>query len=290
MAVIDTPAPQSTSTATTADAELKARHRAMWGLGDYPRVADELIPTLGRRVVAAAGITTGQRVLDVAAGSGNAAIPAARAGARVVASDLTPSLLDAGRTHAETEGLQVDWQRADAEALPFADGEFDIVISCVGVMFAPHHQAAADELVRVCRPGGTIALLSWTPTGFIGDMFRAMRPFVPAPPPGVQPAVLWGDQPHLTGLLGDRVEILAAHREDLWVDLFTDGAAFRDYFAAHYGPTVAAYRGLADRPDSAAELDAELIALGERALAAGGHEGRPGMGWEYLLTTAQVRG
>ena len=143
----------------------------MWAMGDYPTLASDLIAELGSALVAACGIAPGDRVLDVAAGSGNASIPAARLGARVVASDLTPELLESGRLTARGLGANIEWREADAEALPFETAEFDHVISCVGVMFAPHHQLSADELVRVCRPGGTIGLISWTPEGFIGQMF-----------------------------------------------------------------------------------------------------------------------
>ena len=143
-----------------ADSELKARHRAMWGSGDYPLMVDTFLLPVGERLVEACGIGPGLRVLDVAAGTGNASLPAARRGADVTASDLTPGLLAAGRAQAEAEGLELDWVEADAEQLPFPDESFDVVISAIGVMFAPHHQAAAGELVRVCRPGGTIGLLS----------------------------------------------------------------------------------------------------------------------------------
>ena len=141
---------------TTADAdrELKAKHRALWASGDYPAVAAELIPEFGPEIVRACGVQAGDRVLDIAAGSGNAAIPAAEAGAIVTASDLTPELFDAGRRIAAERGVELEWVEADAEALPFADDSYDVVMSTVGVMFAPHHQAAADELIRVCRPGG----------------------------------------------------------------------------------------------------------------------------------------
>ncbi len=181
----------------TADRALKARHRAMWALGDYPAVAIDVIPELGPALVAASGVRAGDRVLDVAAGTGNAAVPAALAGARVIASDLTPELFAAGRAFADRHGVQLEWAEGDAEALPYADGAFDVVLSCVGVMFAPHHQQAADELVRVCRPGGTIGLLSWTPQGFVGELFRTMKPYAPPPPPGAQPPPLWGDEDHV---------------------------------------------------------------------------------------------
>ncbi len=156
----------------TADRALKARHRATWALGDYPAVAADVIPELGPVLVAASGVRAGDRVLDVAAGTGNAAVPAALTGARVTAADLTPELFTAGREFAARQGVAVRWDEGDAEALPYPDGSFDVVLSCVGVMFAPHHQRAADELVRVCRPGGTIGLLSWTPRGFVGSCSR----------------------------------------------------------------------------------------------------------------------
>ena len=141
--------------------------------------------------------SSGQRVLDVAAGTGTSALPAARRGAEVTATDLTPELLDVGRAAAAAEGLELTWQTADAEALPYADAEFDVVLSAIGVMFAPHHQQAADELVRVCRPGGTIGVLSWTPEGFIGQLFATMKPYAPPPPPGASPAPLWGRADHV---------------------------------------------------------------------------------------------
>src|SRR6185369_4677884 len=128
---------------------------------------------------------------------GNASIPAAQRGASVTASDLTPELLEAGRHRAEGAGVSLGWAEADAEHLPFDDASFDVVISSIGVMFAPHHQAAADELVRVCRPGGTLGLLSWTPEGFIGQMFATMKPYAPPPPPGAQPPPLWGRADHV---------------------------------------------------------------------------------------------
>jgi ubiquinone/menaquinone biosynthesis C-methylase UbiE len=148
-----------------ADRVLKAEHRALWASGDYSRVAVELIPELGSTLVKACGVSPGQQVLDVAAGSGNAAIPAAEARAEVTASDLTPELFDAGRRAAAARRVTLDWVEADAEALPFDTGAYDVVLSCVGAMFAPYHQRTADELVRVCRPGGMIGMINWTPGG-----------------------------------------------------------------------------------------------------------------------------
>lgn len=278
------PAGLGTQVLDDPDAALKARHRAMWALGDYASVATEVIASLGVALVEAAGVRPGDRVLDVAAGTGNAALPAAAAGAQVTASDLTPELLDIGRRIADGRGLAVTWRVGDAEALPFADHAFDRVLSSVGVMFAPHHQSGADELVRVCRPGGTIALASWTPTGFIGRMFAAMKPYAPPPPPGAQPPPLWGDEAHVRGLFGDRVT-LTAERRRLAVDRFATGAEFRDYFKARYGPTIAVYRAIADAPQDVRDLDEALATLGDEALA----DGAPVMEWEYLLVLATPR-
>jgi SAM-dependent methyltransferase len=268
------------------DQVLKAKHRAMWASGDYPSVAVDIIPDLGAVLVEACGVGPGHRVLDVAAGSGNAAIPAAEAGASVVACDLTPELFDAGRALAARHGVDVEWREGDAEALPFADGEFDVVLSCVGVMFAPHHQAAADELARVCRPGGTIGLLSWTPEGFVGQMLATMKPYAPPPPPGAQPPPLWGNEDHLLTLLGEQVTDVSVRRQSVTVEHFADPETFRDYFKSHYGPTISAYRAIADDPDLVAALDRDLAELAQRHDR--GTENTV-MDWEYLLFTARTR-
>ena len=267
-----------------ADRSLKAKHRAMWAMGNYPSVASDIIAGLGPVVIDAAGVRSGHKVLDVAAGAGNVAIPAALTGASVVASDLTPELLEEGRRQAIARGAELEWREADAEALPFADDEFDAVVSCVGVMFAPHHQATADELVRVCRPGGRLGVLSWTPEGFIGEMFSIMKPYAPPPPPGAQPPPLWGREAHVRGLLGDRVADVTARRASVRVDHFRSGAEFRDYFKANYGPTIAVYKAIADQPERVEALDHELAALGDRH-----DQGSGAMDWEYLLLTARKR-
>ncbi len=271
-----------------ADRALKARHRSIWAAGDYPALASALIPELGRRLVEACRIRPGDRVLDVAAGSGNAAVPGALAGGRVVAADLTPELLDAGRKSATDKGIELEWRQADAEALPFADGSFDVVMSCVGVMFAPHHEAAARELIRVCRRGGTLGLLNWTAGGFIGRLMAAMRPYAPPLPPGVQPPTLWGREEYLRELLADEVGDAEIEQRELRVDHFATPAAFRDAFKTLYGPTVAVYRHLADDPQRVAALDRDLEDL------AAGHAvpGSPtfAMDWEYLLLTARRHG
>jgi SAM-dependent methyltransferase len=257
-------------TSAEADRALKERHRAMWALGDYPALAAELIADLGEALVEACRVGPGERVLDVAAGSGNAAIPA--------------DLLDAGRTRAARREAQLEWRPADAEALPFSDGEFGTVMSCLGVMFAPHHQASADELVRVCRGGGTIGLLNWTPEGFIGQMFATLKPYVAPPPPGAQPPPLWGREDHVRTLLGDRVTDVTARRQTIGISRFAGPRAFRDYFKTHYGPVIAAHRGIADDPHKVAALDHDLSCLAERHLAGG-----TAMDWEYLIITARKR-
>jgi len=265
-----------------ADRALKAKHRSVWASGDYHAVS-EVIAKLGAVLVQACGVRSGDRVLDVGAGSGNASLPAAATGAQVVASDLTPELLETGRRLAEERGVEVSWRQADAEALPFDDASFDTVLSCVGVMFAPHHQASADELVRVCRPGGTIGLLSWTPEGFIGQMFGAMKPYAAPPPPGAQPPPLWGSEEHVRTLLGDRVTGVDARRQMVRIERFATPEEFRDFFKARYGPTIATYKAIADDPGRVEALDTALVELARRHLA---DSGSRFMKWEYLLLTA----
>jgi SAM-dependent methyltransferase len=274
---------ENTMTTVEADRALKAKHRALWASGDYPAVAAELIAALGPELVRAVGVKSGDRVLDVAAGSGNAAIPAAAAGGIVTASDLTPELFDAGRGIAAERGVELEWVEADAEAMPFADNSFDVVMSCVGVMFAPHHQAAADELVRVIRPGGTIGLINWTPEGLIGNLLATMKPYAPPPPPGATPPPLWGNEDHVRQLFGDRVTGLTARRQTVRMDHCADPLEFREYWKRNYGPTIAAYRFNQDQPERVAALDRDFLAFLT--------ESQRGDGWdaEYLLVTATKR-
>jgi SAM-dependent methyltransferase len=242
---------------TTADSDLKLRHRAMWASGDYPFMVETFLLPLGPRLVDVCGVGPGMRVLDVASGTGNAAIPAAQRGADVTASDLTPELFDAGRRRAEAEGVELEWVEADAEGLPFEDKSYDVVMSSIGVMFAPHHETAASELARVCRPGGTIGLLSWTPEGMLGALFRTMGPFAAAPPPGAQPPPLWGSEEHLAGLFGDRVDFHTLQRETLDITAFTQARDYGEHFKQHYGPTIAT-RANADKHGRAQEFDDAL--------------------------------
>ena len=276
----------STTTSPTPDAGLKARHRKMWASGDYPSMVETFLLPLGPRLAGACRLGPGTRVLDVAAGTGNASIPAALAGAHVTASDLTPELLDAGRVRAEAAGVELDWVEADAERLPFEDESFDVVMSAIGSMFAPHHQLVADELVRVCRPGGTIGLLSWTPEGMIGSLFRTMGPFAPPPPPGAQPPPLWGSEQHVRELLGDRVELTAVERDVLDVTAFEYPHDYAEHFKARYGPTIAA-RANAAKDGREGEFDAALDAFCDDWNR--GTQDRARFEMEYLLTVATRR-
>lgn len=263
-----------------------AAARATWALGDYPAAAAEIIPNLGADLVVACGEMAGRRVLDVAAGSGNAAIPAAVAGAAVVAADITPEMFPAGRAEAERRGVELEWVTADAAGLPFEAGEFDVVMSCVGAMFVPDHQACAEEMLRVLRPGGTLGLISWTAEGFVGQMFGVLKPFAPAPPPGAQSPLLWGDDSHVASLLGDRVTDLHMRRTAVRVTAFSASAEFRDCFKTKYGPVFATYQRLADDPERVIALDEALDELAARTFEQGGSTE---MDWEYLLVTARRR-
>ena len=202
------------------------------------------------------------RVLDVAAGTGNASIPAAQAGANVTASDLTPELFEAGRKRAQEAGVELDWVEADAENLPFEDESFDVVMSSIGAMFAPMHQEVADELVRVCRPGGTIGMLNWTPEGMIGALFRTMGPFAPPPPPGAQPPPLWGSEDHVREVFGDRVDLHTLERDVLEVTAFEQPQDYGEHFKSKYGPTIVA-RANAEKDGREGELDAAISAFGD---------------------------
>ena len=267
----------------TVDVQAVAtKHRAMWASGDYKKLAIDLLSSLGPVLVQATGIGPGDRVLDVAAGTGNVSIPAAETGASVVASDLCPELLEEGARQAKERGVDLEWREANAHELPFSDDEFDVVMSSIGVMFAPFHQLAADELVRVCKPGGRIGLISWTPEGHIGRLWAAMKPYAPAPPPGAQPPPLWGQEDHVRALLGDGVTDVVTERKMLNVDHFANGAEFRDYFKALYGPTIAVYRNIEADADRVAALDADIAQVGDSVLS-----GASTMEWEYLLLTAR---
>jgi ubiquinone/menaquinone biosynthesis C-methylase UbiE len=279
---------QANDTRAAADRELKAATRAMWALGDYHRFATETVWELGPVLVETCGISTGQRVLDVAAGSGNVAIRAAEAGAQVVASDLTPENFEGGRREAAARGVELEWVEADAEALPFGDGEFDVVTSSLGAMFAPDHQRVADELLRVCRPGGTIGMVNFTPEGLGGEFFGVLGPYMPPPPPGARPPVMWGNEEHVRELFGDRVMALELTRRE-YVERAASPRDYCELFKATFGPAVAIYADLAGQPDRAAALDREFLEFATRSNR-GASQGPAEYHYEYLLVVARKGG
>ena len=276
-------------TETTVDADTdrqaKAAARHAWALGDYHRFAKATVWELGPVLVEACGISAGQRVLDVAAGTGNTAIRAAEAGAEVVASDLTPENFDAGRRAAEAHNVELAWVEADAEALPFADGEFDIVTSSFGAIFAPNHHAVADEMLRVCRPGGTIGILAFTPEGLIAEFFAALAPYAPPPPPGALPPPLWGSEEHVRELFGDRLDSLEMTRGE-YVEREDSPRDYCELFKQAFGPVVATCRSLADQPARLAALDRDFLEFATRSNR-GVPNGPAEYHYEYLLVVAR---
>jgi SAM-dependent methyltransferase len=244
-----------TTTRPAPDLEaVKQRQQTMWASGDFAEIATLIVP-VAERLCDTADLHSGWRVLDVATGSGNAAIAASRFCCDVTGVDYVPALLERGRERAAAEGMSVELLEGDAEELPFADASFDAVLTVFGSMFAPNHRRAARELGRVCRPGGTIALASWTPEGFVGAMFRAVAAHVP-PPPGVPSPMLWGTAEHLDGLFGPSVAW--THRERTFTFRFRSAEAFVETFSRYYGPTVKALEAAGDR---GAALAGDLRAL-----------------------------
>jgi ubiquinone/menaquinone biosynthesis C-methylase UbiE len=266
-------------------AEPKASTRAMWALGDYHRFARATVWDLGPLLVEACAISPGDRVLDVAAGTGNVAIRAAEAGAAVVASDLTPEHFDAGRREAAARGVELDWVEADAEALPFRDGEFDVVTSALGAMFAPDHRAVAAELCRVCRPGGMIGMINFTPDGVAADFFGVLGPYMPPPPPGASPPLRWGAEEHVRELFGRRVGSLRLERAS-YTERAESPAAYARLFEETFGPVVAIRAGLADRPEALDSFDRALLDFATRS-SIGGPDGRAEYSYDYLLVVAR---
>jgi SAM-dependent methyltransferase len=263
---------------------LKDAHRKTWASGDYSRIA-KLVTDVGERVVERAGVEAGSDVLDVAAGTGNASIPAARAGARVIAIDLTPELFAAGRQRASEADLEIEWRVADAEDLPFEDERFDHVLSSLGVQFAPRHEVVARELVRVCRSGGTIALGNWAADGYIGRFWTIMGPYLPPPPPYASPPAGWGRSEHVEQLFAEYPVDVTSERDALYFE--ADSAeAFIDTLADYYGPLLQARNKLTATGRWDALRD-ELIALSNEMNAVGdGHFRAPS---EYLITLARKR-
>lgn len=219
-------------------AALKQQHRATWAAGDYAAVAQR-IWEVGARIVQRVGVAPGEDVLDVACGTGNAAIPAAQAGAQVTAVDLTAELFDAARAIAQEAGVQVDWIEGDAEALPLGDASFDVVLSTFGCMFAPRHEVVAHELARVLRPGGRLGLCNWTPDGAIGGFFATIGKHLPPPPPFALPPPLWGNEDHVQHLFDGTGINLDFHRETVEF-IFDSVSDIFEFYATNFGPVIKA--------------------------------------------------
>ena len=220
-------------------ASLKEAHRTMWADGDYAAVARLIGEVPPAHMLSAVGVDAHHRVLDVATGTGNVALRAARSGAHVTGLDLTPELLDIAAVRAAALGAEVDWVQGDAEALPFPDHGFDRVLSAFGIQFAPRHEITASELVRVCRPGGAIALANWTPEGIVGQMFAILSRYLPAPPEFASPPPLWGSEEHVRELFSTRDVGLEFERA---VTPYTFGSVeeLLRFYETNYGPTIRA--------------------------------------------------
>ena len=246
--------------ATTPDlGAIKQRQQQTWASGDFHQVAAQIV-LVAEQLCDTADLHAGWRVLDVATGSGNAAIAAARFGCTAVGIDYVPALLERGRERAAAEGLAVELLEGDAEELPFPDASFDAITSVFGTMFAPDHAKTATELLRVCRPGGTIALASWTPDGFIGEMFRTIGAHVP-PPAGLRSPLLWGTEAHLRELFGDGIASLEV-AERTFTFRYRSAEDFVEFFRLWYGPTLKAFAALEGTARDALEDD--LVALARR--------------------------
>ena len=256
----------TTATSTTPTSQgtpdftlVKAKQQAAWGAGDYAVIGTTL-QIVGETLCEALDLRAGQRVLDVAAGNGNATLAAARRWCDVVSTDYVPALLERGRARAGAEGLAVQFEQADAEKLQYADGSFDVVLSTFGVMFTPNQELAAAEMARVCRPGGKIGLANWTPASFVGEMFKLIGRYIP-PAPGMKPPSLWGTDERLRELFGSRVAALQAPRRN-FMFRYRSPRHWLDTFRTYYGPMHKAFAALdAGKQESLAE---DLLGLAQR--------------------------
>jgi SAM-dependent methyltransferase len=243
---------------------IKGRQQTAWASGDYAVIGTTL-QLVGELLAEACELRFDQTVLDVAAGNGNATLAAARRGCRVTSTDYVPALLQRGAERARAEGLEVQFQAADAEALPFADASFDAVLSTFGVMFSPDHAKAASELARVCRPGGHIGLANWTPSGFIGQLFKTLGRHAP-PPAGVSSPALWGTEEHVRELFGERAADISINTR-VFKFRYRSAKHFIEVFRTWYGPVHKAFASLSD--DKAASLNKDLEDLLNSKNAAG---------------------
>jgi ubiquinone/menaquinone biosynthesis C-methylase UbiE len=260
-------------------AMIKSRQQVVWGSGDYAMIGTTL-QIVGEMLCEAVDLRSNHRVLDVAAGNGNATLAAARRFAEVVSTDYVGALLDRGRERAEAERLPVTFQEADAEALPFADDSFDIVLSTFGVMFTPNQERAANEMMRVCRPGGKIGMANWTPEGFIGSLFKTIGKYV-APAPGMKSPALWGSRAHLDTLFGSNASVATERRN--FVFRYKSPHHWVEIFRTYYGPIVKAFAAIA--PQAREALEADLYALLDKFnVAADGTLVIPGEYLEVVVT------
>lgn len=241
---------------TTDFTALKARQQTAWASGDYAVIGTTL-QIVGEQLAEACDLRWDERVLDVAAGNGNATLAAARRGCKVTSTDYVDTLLKRGAQRASAEHLDVSFQTADAEALPFKDASFDAVLSTFGVMFTPDHAKAASELARVCKPAGKIGLANWTPEGFVGQMFKVLGRHLP-PPAGVQPPSLWGVESHLHSLFDEHAAAIAITRR-FFNFRYRSAAHFIEVFRTWYGPVHKAFAALP--ADGAAALERDLTTL-----------------------------
>jgi SAM-dependent methyltransferase len=263
-------------------AAVKNRQQAAWASGDYAVIGTTL-QIVGEQLAEACDIHWDEDVLDVAAGNGNATLAAARRGASVTSTDYVESLLARGEERARADGLAVTFMLADVEQLPFDDARFDAVLSTFGVMFAPDHRRSAAEMVRVTRPGGRIGLASWTPDGFIGQMFKVLGQHVP-PPAGVLPPPLWGTEAHLRDLFGDAAASIDT-TDRTFMFRYRSAAHFVEVFRTLYGPIHKAFAALGEAGGPA--LEADLIALVDRFNEGGGD--RMLVPSTYLETVITIR-
>ena len=238
---------------------IKGKQQQTWASGDFAAVATTL-PIVSELLCEAADLRAGERVLDVATGSGNTAIAAARRFCVVSGVDYVPALLDRGRERAQAERVAIEFLEGDAEAIPYPDASFDAVLSTFGSMFAPNQEQAARELLRVCRPGGRIGMANWTPEGFIGEMFRTTGRHVP-PPAGLKPPVLWGTEAQLRELFGDGITSLSLTRR-IYTFRYTSAEHWLDFFRTYYGPMLKAFEALDDAGQQ--RLAADLLDLARR--------------------------
>ena len=245
-------------------AAVKQRQQATWAGGDYAVVGTTL-QIVGETLAEAADVRAGERVLDVAAGNGNASLAAARRFASVTSTDYVPTLLDKGEARARAEGLAIAFQVADVEDLPFSDGSYDVVLSTFGAMFAPDHQRTADEMLRVLRTGGRLGLANWTPEGFVGQLFKVIGRHV-APPAGLQPPSAWGTEAHCAALFGSRARDVRCERR-IFNFRYRSAAHFVQVFRDYYGPTQKAFAALA--PAGQQTLERDLLDLLGRLNSAG---------------------